>query len=143
MFIRKTVGRYKDKTYTNYLVVETVTTPQGPRQRTLCSLGSLSPGPKSKWPGLIIEVEAALSGQISLEAQDSLVTEVAARVRNATRSQDVVAVHTDQLRQEEAQIAIVPHLRRQILHGQRAWQLGQLAPALALLHTVKAQPRRA
>ena len=69
MFIRKTVKRYKGKTYTNYLVVETVTTPQGPRHRTLCSLGSLPPGPKSKWPGLIGQVEAALSGQTSLKAQ--------------------------------------------------------------------------
>jgi transposase len=116
VFIRKTVRRYKDKTYTNYLVVETVVTPQGPRQRTLCSLGSLAPGPKSKWPGLISEVEAALSGQISLEAQDSLVTEVAARVRNATCRQDVVAVHTDQLRQEEAREAGPVHV------GHQMWQ---------------------
>lgn len=116
MFIRKTVRRYKDKTYTNYLVVETVTTPQGPRQRTLCSLGSLAPGPKSKWPGLISEVEAALSGQISLEAQDTLVTEVAARVRTATSRQDVVAVHTDQLRQEEAREAGPVHV------GHQMWQ---------------------
>src|SRR5215210_6642095 len=70
VFIRKTVKRYKDKTYTNYLLVETVSTPQGPRQRTLCSLGSLPPGPKSKWPGLIGRVEAALLGQTSLESQD-------------------------------------------------------------------------
>jgi transposase len=116
VFIRKTVKRYKNKTYTNYLVVETVTTPQGPRQRTLCSLGSLPPGPKSKWPGLIGQVEAALSGQTSLEAQDPLVAEVATRVRNATSRQDVVSVHTDQLRQEEPREAGPVHV------GHQMWQ---------------------
>lgn len=114
MFIRKTVKRYKDKTYTNYLVVETVTTPQGPRQRTLCSLGSLPPGPKSKWPRLIGQVEAALSGQTSLEAQDPLVAEVAIRVRNATSRQDVVSVYTDQLRQEEPREAGPVHVGHQM-----------------------------
>jgi hypothetical protein len=114
VFIRKTVKRYKDKTYTNYLVVETVTTPQGPRQRTLCSLGPLSPGPKSKWPGLIGQVEAALSGQTSLKAQTSLVTEVVNRVRTATSCQDLVSVHTDQLRQGEAREAGPVHVGHQM-----------------------------
>ena len=114
MFIRKTVKRYKDKSYTNYLVVETVTTAQGPRQRTLCSLGSLSPGPKSKWPRLIDQVEAALSGQTSLAVQDPLVTEVSARVRKAISCQDIVSVHTDQVRQEEAREAGPVHVGHQI-----------------------------
>ena len=114
MFIRKTVKRYKDKTYTNYLLVETVPTPQGPRQRTLCSLGPLSPGPKSKWPGLIGQVEAALSGQTSLKAQAPLVTEVVNRVRTATSRQDLVSVHTDQLRQEEAREAGPVHVGHQM-----------------------------
>ena len=100
MFIRKTVKRYKDKTYTNYLVVETVSTPQGPRQRTVCSLGPLSPGPKSKWLALISQVEAALAGQTSLKAQTPLVAEVVTRVRTATNRQDLVSVHTDQLTRE-------------------------------------------
>ena len=114
MFIRKIVKRYKDKVYTNYLVVETVTTPQGPRQRTLCSLGPLSPGPKSKWPGLIGQVEAALSGQTLLKAQAPLVTEVVNRVRTATSRQDLVSVHTDQLRQEEAREAGPVHVGHQM-----------------------------
>lgn len=114
MFIRKTVKRYKDKTYTNYLVVETVTTPQGPRHRTLCSLGPLSPGPKSKWPGLIGQVEAALAGQTSLRAQAPLVSEVVNRVRTATNRQDLLSVHTDQLRQEEAREAGPVHVGHQM-----------------------------
>jgi len=42
MYIRKTTRVYKGKTYTNHLLVESVQTPKGPRQRTICSLGSLS-----------------------------------------------------------------------------------------------------
>lgn len=114
MFIRKTVKRYKDKIYTNYLLVETVSTPQGPRQRTLCSLGSLPSGPKSKWPGLIGRVEAALLGQTSLESQDPLVTEIVTRVRTAISRQDIVSVHTDQLRQEEAREAGPVHVGHQM-----------------------------
>ena len=73
MFIRKTVKRYKDRTYTSYLLVESVSTPQGPRQRTICSLGDLSPGPRQKWLGLANRIEAALQGQVSLEGPDPLV----------------------------------------------------------------------
>lgn len=117
MFIRKTTKRYKDKTYSNYLVVETLSTPQGPRQRTICSLGNLAPGPKSKWPGLIRQVEASLSGQTSLEAADPLVSEVAARVRQAAaRHQDLVSVHTDQVRQEKPREAGPVHV------GHQMWQ---------------------
>jgi transposase len=116
VFIRKTVKRYKDKTYTNYLVVETVTTPQGPRQRTICSLGDLSPGPKSKWPGLIGQVEATLLGQASLEGEQPLVTEIVTRVRNATSRGDIVCVHTDRLRQEKPREAGPVHV------GHQMWQ---------------------
>lgn len=116
MFIRKTTKRYKDKTYTNYLVVETVSTPQGPRQRTICSLGNLAPGSQSKWPGLMSQVEAALSGQTCLETQDSLVTEIAARVRQASSRQDLVSVHTDQIRQEKPREAGPVHV------GHQMWQ---------------------
>ena len=33
MYIRKSTRKYKGKTYTNYLLVESVQTPEGPRQR--------------------------------------------------------------------------------------------------------------
>ncbi|WP_232619420.1 hypothetical protein, partial [Acetomicrobium sp. S15 = DSM 107314] len=46
MYIRKTVHKGKNgKEYVNYLLVESVATPKGPRQKTICSLGSLEPGP--------------------------------------------------------------------------------------------------
>src|SRR5436305_10684068 len=87
MFIRKTVKRYKDQTYTNHLLVETVSTPQGPRQRTICSLGDLSPGPRSKWLGLVGRIEAALQGQVPLDGPDPLVDDIVGRIRSAGEDQ--------------------------------------------------------
>ena len=67
MYIRKTTKISKGKTYTHYLLVESVHTPKGPRQRTICSLGSLGPGPLKQWHALVRKVEASLAGQLSLE----------------------------------------------------------------------------
>ncbi len=49
MYVRQTTRRYKDKTYTNYLLVEAIHTPKGPRQKVICSLGDLSPRPSEEW----------------------------------------------------------------------------------------------
>src|SRR5438094_972880 len=67
MYSRKTTKISKGKTYTHYLLVESVHTPKGPRQRTICSLGSLGPGPLEQWHALARKVEASLAGQLSLE----------------------------------------------------------------------------
>src|SRR5215471_940146 len=67
MYIRKTTKISKGKTYTHYLLVESVHTPKGPRQRTICSLGSLGPGPLEQWHALVRKVEAALAGHLSRE----------------------------------------------------------------------------
>jgi hypothetical protein len=45
VFIKRTTRRVGPKTYVNHLLVESVATPAGPRHRTICSLGSLAPGP--------------------------------------------------------------------------------------------------
>ena len=65
MYLRKTTRRYKDKTYTNHLLVESVQTSSGPRQHIICSLGSLEPAPATQWLGLAHKPEAALQGQAS------------------------------------------------------------------------------
>jgi transposase len=119
VFIRKTVKRYKERTYTAYLLVETVSTPQGPRQRTICSLGDLSPGPRSKWLGLVDRIEAALQGQVPLQGPDPLVDDLVGRIRSAgsgppRRGGDVVAVHTDQVRLEKARVAGPVHVGHQL-----------------------------
>src|SRR3990172_1525091 len=59
MYIRKTKRVYKGKVYTNHLLVESVLTPKGPRQRMLCSLGRLEPAPREQWLALARKMEAA------------------------------------------------------------------------------------
>jgi len=81
MFIRKTTRRYKGRTYTNYLLVESVRTDKGPRQRTVCSLGDLSPRPKAEWLRLAHRIEQALAGQADLF--DAPADDVAEIVRRA------------------------------------------------------------
>jgi len=66
MYIRKNIRRYRDKTYINHLLVESVHTPKGPRQKTVCSLGNLSPRPAKEWLRLARKIEDALLGQEGL-----------------------------------------------------------------------------
>ena len=66
MYIRKTTRVYQGKSYTNHLLVESVLTVKGPRQRTICSLGSLEPAPAEQWRVLAHKLESALQGQRSL-----------------------------------------------------------------------------
>ena len=40
MYIRKSIREYKGRSYTNYLLVESVATPKESRQKTICSLGA-------------------------------------------------------------------------------------------------------
>ena len=63
LYIRTTTRKYRGKTYTNYLLVESLHTPKGPRQKVICSLGDLKPRPKEEWLKLARKVEAKLSGQ--------------------------------------------------------------------------------
>lgn len=66
MYVRKTVRRYKDRTYVNHLLVESVLTEKGPRQKVVCSLGDLSPKPPEEWLALARKLQDALTGQMSL-----------------------------------------------------------------------------
>jgi transposase len=134
VFIRKTVKRYKDQTYTNYLLVESVSTPQGPRQRTICSLGDLSPGPREKWLSLANRIEAALQGQVPLEGCDPLVDDIVGRIRSAAqaaprRDADIVAVHTDQVSLEKAREAGPVHVGHQLW---RRLGLGEILKEIGL-----------
>ena len=66
MYIRKTIRRYKDKIYVNFLLVESLLTEKGPRQKVICSLGDLSPRPPEQWLALARKLQDALTGQLSL-----------------------------------------------------------------------------
>ena len=70
MYIRKSIRSYKGKTYTNYVLVESVHTPQGPRQKSICSLGDLGPRPREDWLDLARKIEDSLSGQSDLLDRD-------------------------------------------------------------------------
>ena len=63
MYIRKSTRSYKGRTYTNYVLVESVQSPKGPRQKSVCSLGDLSPRPREEWLSLTRKIEDALLGQ--------------------------------------------------------------------------------
>lgn len=60
MYLRKIERHYKDRVYVHYLLVKSVHTSKGPRQRTVCSLGDLKPKPSSQWLDLFQNAVAAL-----------------------------------------------------------------------------------
>jgi transposase len=113
MYVRKTTRRYKGKTYTNYLLVESLHTPRGPRQKVVCSLGDLSPRSAEQWLRLVHKVEDALAGQIDLfSSGDPEVEQIVHRIRSRqarsptesgqitpdpTPVSDLVTVHTDRV----------------------------------------------
>ncbi len=118
MYIRKTTREYKGKTYTNHLLVESVQTPQGPRQRTICSLGSLEPAPAEDWLGLAHKIQSALEGQASLSAIPAEVTRLSQRARRgkqATAASDsALTVEVERLEIEEAREAGPVHVGHQV-----------------------------
>jgi transposase len=124
MYIRKSTRKYKNKTYTNYLLVESVHTPKGPRQRTVCSLGNLAPAPAEEWLGLAHRLQSALEGQLPLEAADAkfgALLETARRgvgkahERRSTAG-PVIRVNVDGMEIEEARAAGAVHV------GHRMWE---------------------
>ena len=91
MYIRRTTKSHKGKTYDNYLLVESVSTPKGPRQKILCSLGSLAPAPRQHWLALAHRLQASLAGQLSLTPSDTEGETVIARGRRGRKPQPAVA----------------------------------------------------
>jgi transposase len=132
VFIKRTTRRVGDKTYVNHLLVESVATPQGPRHRTICSLGSLAPAPADEWRGLARKLAAALGGQTMLVPEPG-VDAMAARLRptrpraaaRPPTGDDVVAIHTAQVRSEDVREAGPVHV------GHQVWQMLTLDPILA------------
>jgi transposase len=132
VFIKRTTRRVGSTTYVNHLLVESVATPQGPRHRTICSLGSLAPAPVAQWRGLAQKLSSALAGQTTL-VPDPAVEVLAAQTR-PTRSRsrpapagsaDVVAIHTDRVQTEAPREAGPVHV------GHQMWQALALDRILA------------
>lgn len=120
MYIRKTTKSHKGKTYTNYLLVESVATPQGPRQRIICSLGSLAPAPPEQWRDLAHRLEASLQGQSPLPPGDPQLEALADKVRRTRRARraarPALAVDPERVTVEEAREAGAVHV------GHQMWQ---------------------
>ena len=126
MYIRKSSRTYKGKTYSNYVLVESVLTPKGPRQKIICSLGDLRPRPQAEWLALAHKLTSALSGQADLfagQAPDPELQDLLAKVQSAPphapiadsphpadAPPDLVAVHVDQVRTEESREAGPVHV---------------------------------
>jgi len=118
LFIKRTKRTLRGKVYTNHLLVESVATERGPRHRVVCSLGSLSPGPKAQWLKLAHHLQQSLSGQESLlddSPQEQVALqkpEVAARGPKKHRSES--DIHWDEVEVEEARQAGAVHVGHQI-----------------------------
>src|ERR1041384_916348 len=119
MYIRKSSRTAKGKTYFNYVLVESVLTPKGPRQKVICSLGDLRPRPRADWLALAHKLTSALSGQSDLltsQAPDPELQELVAKVQSAQPpsiaplNSDLLAVHVDQVRPEESREAGPVHV---------------------------------
>ena len=118
MYLRKSTRVYRGKAYTNYLLVESVRTPKGPRQRTICSLGSLEPGPAEGWLGLAHQIQSALQGQPSLTPLPAEVQQLSQRARQGKKptapSPSAVTVEVNQIEIEEAREAGPVHVGHQL-----------------------------
>ena len=108
MYIRRSSRKYKGKEYFNYVLVESVQTPKGPRQKAICSLGNLQPKPKEEWLEIIHRVEEALSGQMSiLGEQEPEVAMILEKIeqrkakQESSESQELVEVDTKKVETED------------------------------------------
>ena len=120
MYIRKSSRTAKGKTYFNYVLVESLLTPKGPRQKVICSLGDLRPRPQAEWLALAHKLTSALSGQADLltaQAPDPELQQLIAKVQSAqppslvpASSSDLLSVHIDQVRSEESREAGPVHV---------------------------------
>jgi len=120
MYIRQSTRTYKGKTYTNHLLVESVQTAKGPRQRTICSLGSLEPAPAEDWLGLAHKLQSALQGQESLSGSSTEIQEWVEKARNKKKrtgsdgDRSTVTVEPDRVQVEQAREAGPVHVGHQL-----------------------------
>jgi transposase len=125
VYIRRTRKQYKGKSYFNYVLVESQATPKGPRQKTICSLGSLEPAPPAQWLALARRIESALSGQLPLAPEAAQVSALTERVRKQsarargprTQSSEaprLIAIDPMRVTVEEAREAGSVHVGHQI-----------------------------
>lgn len=89
MFIRKSTKKSKGKTYDSYVLVESVRTAKGPRQKTVCTLGDLKPRPRSEWLKLAHKIESSLSGQPDLlETQEPEISRIVEKIKQRQHKEE-------------------------------------------------------
>ena len=131
MFIKRTTRRVGDREYVNHLLVESVATPDGPRHRTICSLGSLAPAPQEDWQSLAHKLADALGGQTTF-VPDATVAALAAAARPTRRrarpvgpAADAISIHADRVELEDVREAGPVHV------GHQLWRVLTLDAILA------------
>jgi transposase len=123
VYIRKTTKSYKGKSYDNYLLVESVSTPKGPRQKILCSLGSLAPAPRQEWLALAHRLEASLAGQQSLGETDARIETAKAKGRRGRRPRGAAAHSEARVMVDAERISIEQAREAGSVHvGHQIWQ---------------------
>ena len=82
MFLKKNTKKDKGKEYYQYVLVESVRTPNGPRHKSIVSLGDLSSRPAKEWLKLVRKVEEALAGQLNIfEESDKEVLDIVEKIK--------------------------------------------------------------
>lgn len=140
MFLRKVSKTVKGRRYVNHVLLESVRTAKGPRQKLICSLGDLSPRPREEWLKLAHRMESALVGQGDLlDESDPEVAHIAdkVRTRRAARAQAVpdaeaIAVDPSAVTTEQHREAGPVHVGLQFW---RRLQLDTILSGLALPDT--------
>lgn len=124
MYIRKTISRQRGKTYTNYLLVESVSTPKGPRQKTICSLGDLSPRPADQWLKLAHKIENALVGHGDLiEDTDEQTRDIIEKVKGRIDSRSQVKDTDEVIRVQVDKVETARHREGGSVHvGYQFWK---------------------
>ena len=144
MYIRRSTRVYKGKTFTNYVLVESIHTAKGPRQKSICSLGDLGPRPREEWLKLARKIEAALLGQADLlETDDPEVVNILGQVRarqaaerksNRPANDALISVDTTRVTTERHREAGTVHV------GYQFWQrlhLDTILEELGLAQSVR------
>ena len=130
MYIRKTTKTHKGKSYDNYLLVESLSTPKGPRQKIVCSLGSLAPAAREHWLDLAHRMQASLAGQLALTRPETEGETVSAHGRRGGKPQSavahaeseaVLAIESERVSLEEAREAGAVHVGHQARKSRSLW----------------------
>ena len=147
MYLRRSIRSYRGRTYTSYLLVESVHTANGPRQKAVCSLGDLSPRSREEWLKLAHKIEDALVGQGDLLDQaDGEVGDIVRRVKRRQASKARAAAAAPRADRglitiDPARVSSERHREAGPVHvGYQFWQrleLDRILRDCGLSHTVR------